>query len=132
MSFPIGAIFGLGEKLIDRLWPDPEQRDKALLELRRLEQSGELAQIAVNLEEAKSESLFVAGWRPFVGWVCASAFAYHYVLVAFIEYIISMFAPETPAPPQIDLADMLPVLLGMLGLGGLRTYEKATGTNKNR
>ena len=129
---PLTAVFGIGEKLIDRLWPDPEQREKARLALRELEQEGALAQIAVNLAEAKNENLFVAGWRPFVGWVCASALAYTYVAQPFMIFVSVSYGQDLSGLPQLDLTTMLPVLLGMLGLGGLRTYEKRTGTNKNR
>lgn len=70
---PISAALDIGGKLIDRLWPDPAERDRARLELLRMQQAGELAQISVNTEEARSASLFVSGWRPAVGWCCVAA-----------------------------------------------------------
>ena len=133
MAFdPITAAFGIGEKLIERLWPNPKDREEAMLKLEQLRQQGDLAQIAVNLAEAKSESLFVAGWRPFVGWVCASALAYTYVAQPFMIFVSVSYGRDLTGLPELDLTTMLPVLLGMLGLGGLRTYEKRTGTNMNR
>ena len=89
-------------------------------------------QLAINLQESKSESIFVSGWRPCVGWVCALALAYHYIIIAFLDYFIKLFAPETPALPEIDINALYPLLLGMLGIGGARTLEKMNGVNKNR
>ena len=85
MAFdPISAALDIGGKLIDRLWPDPTQAAQAKLELFKLQQSGELAQITGQLEinkaEAQHSSVFVAGWRPFIGWVCGSALAYQYLI----------------------------------------------------
>ena len=81
MAFdPISAALDIGGKLIDRLWPDPTQAAAAKLELLKLQQSGELQQITGQLEinkvEAANPSVFVSGWRPFIGWVCGTALAY--------------------------------------------------------
>jgi plasmid replication initiation protein len=78
---PVTAALDIGGKLIDRLWPDPAQRDLAKLELLKMQQMGELAQITVNQEEAKSGSTFVAGWRPSIGWVCSLACAWNWILL---------------------------------------------------
>ena len=88
---PVTAMLDIGGKVIDRLFPDPSQAASAKLELIRLQQTGELAQLSADLEMAKGQmttnqaeaansSVFVAGWRPFVGWVCGAAFAYKFVL----------------------------------------------------
>src|SRR5678815_1678715 len=88
MSFdPLTAGLDFAGKVLDKVFPDPQQRAEAQLKLVELQQSGELAQIAVNQEEAKSNSLFVAGWRPAVGWTCALAFAYHLILQPLISFI---------------------------------------------
>ena len=76
---PVTAALDIGGKLIDRLWPDPAQRDQAKLALLQMQQSGELAQIEVNREEARNPSVFVSGWRPFIGWVCGSACAWNWL-----------------------------------------------------
>lgn len=83
-----------------------------------------LAQIKLNTEEAKSSSMFVAGWRPFVGWTCALAMAFNFLIVPVLMAAGLSFVP-------LDLSVMLPVLLGMLGIGGLRTMEKYHGTHRN-
>lgn len=120
----IGAVLGIGEKLIDRLIPDPIKKQEALLALKEMEQRGELAQIAVNLEEAKHPSLFVSGWRPFIGWVCGSAFAYNYIVQPFFGFVVAVFSWEYPPLPSLDISQMTTVLMGMLGLAGMRSYEK--------
>lgn len=94
----------------------------------------QMAQIAVNQAEAASANWFVAGWRPAVGWICAVAFGYSYVLYPFMEFAIKVVHPsiDLSGMPKLDLSDMMPVLLGMLGLGTMRTYEKRTNTEANR
>jgi len=128
---PISAALGLGGKLIDRLWPDPAQADAAKLELLKLQQSGELAQITGQLEinkaEAASSSLLVAGWRPFIGWICGAALAYTFIAYPLLLWATAAWWPDIK-PPTLGTGDMLfELLLGMLGLGGLRTFEKVKG-----
>jgi Holin of 3TMs, for gene-transfer release len=121
---PISAALNLGGKLIDRFLPDPAVANAAKLELLKMQQSGELAQLtgqmAINQEEAKSSSLFVAGWRPYIGWICGTGLGYQFlvypILVAFI-----------PKIQQLDIGTLLTLLAGMLGMGVLRTQEKLAG-----
>ncbi|TDI62818.1 MAG: hypothetical protein E2O89_07095 [Alphaproteobacteria bacterium] len=127
-----GGLFSLGEEIIKRVWPDPSQQQEALLELKKLEQQGELAQLAVNFQEAQHESLLVAGWRPFVGWVCGLAFAYTFILQPFMSFFAVLAGADLTNLPELDIGTMIPVLMGMLGLGWLRTQEKKDGVNKNR
>ena len=81
---PISALLDVGSKVIDRVWPDPAQAASAKLELMKLQQSGELAQIAgqmdINKVEAANPSVFVSGWRPGIGWVCGAGFAVQFVV----------------------------------------------------
>lgn len=130
MSDPISAALDIGGKLIDRLWPDPAQRDAAKLELLKLQQSGDLAiitgQLEVNKEEAKSASVFVSGWRPFIGWVCGMACAWNWIGLPVVKAGLLVAGHSLDLRPA-DLTEMLPVLMGMLGLGGLRTIEKLNG-----
>ncbi len=131
----IGALAGPLMGLIDDLFTSDEEREAAKLKLLQMEQNGELAQIAVNMQEAKSENVFISGWRPAVGWTCTAAFAYAFVLqpfAAFIALVSGMDPALLEALPDLDIGAMMPVLLGMLGLGAMRTYEKKSGTNKNR
>lgn len=86
-----------------------------------------LAQLAVNTEEAKSEKLFISGWRPAVGWVCAVAFGYSFVLQPFLVFGLTALKWEAPPLPAIDMGPLMAVLGGILGLGGLRTVEKVKG-----
>ena len=83
-----------------------------------------LAQIEVNKAEAASGSFFKGGWRPFVGWVCAVAFAYHFVIQPLLIFIFSYIGIEPPDLPEFQMNTLLTVLGGLLGIGGLRTYEK--------
>ena len=131
-SILAGGLLSLGEAIVRRVWTDPAEQQQALLALRKLEQDGELAQLAVNLVEARHESLFVAGWRPFVGWVCGLSFGYTFVLQPFMAFIAVAFGADLAPLPQLDIGMMIPVLMGMLGLGWLRTQEKKEGVNKNR
>ncbi len=121
-------------RLLDKIIPDPEARAKAQLELLRSEREFNLkelelaltsdsAQSAVNQEEAKNASLFVSGWRPFIGWVCGTAFAYHYVLQPLLIFALAVQGRKIDLP-AFPMETLLTVLLGMLGLGGMRTYEK--------
>lgn len=124
MAFdPITAGLDFAGKLLDKLFPDPVQRAAAQIQLLQLQQSGELAQIAVNQEEAKNENLFVSGWRPAVGWTCAAAFAYHLILQPLISFIASGMG-YTITLPVFDNALLSDTLFGMLGIGSLRTVEK--------
>lgn len=134
MSFdPITAALDIGGKLIDRLFPNPAQRDAAKLELLRMQQAGELAgmtaQTEINKAEAGNSSLFVAGWRPWIGWVCGMAFAWNWIGLPVTSLILGV-AGKTIAVGPADLSEMMPVLLGMLGLGALRTVEKVKGVAK--
>ena len=127
---PLTAILDIGSKVIDRLWPDPVQRDAAKLELFKLQQAGELqmmiGQLEINKEEAKSPSMFVSGWRPFIGWVCGAACAWNWIGLKMALFIAAYFGKDLQLAPA-DIGEMMPVLMGMLGLGGLRTFEKLQG-----
>lgn len=98
------------------------------LQLATLQQQLELAQAQTNTEEASSRSLFIGGWRPAVGWSCAAAFCYAFIVAPFSTWIATLTGHPVPLP-TLDLSQMMPVLLGMLGLGGLRTYEKVRGVS---
>lgn len=93
------------------------------LETQRLIAEQMKGQMEVNAEEARHQSLFVAGWRPFVGWVCGMAFAYHFLIQPFLIFLMEIFN-KTIEMPYFDMTTLTTVLMGMLGLGVLRTYEK--------
>ena len=127
---PVTALLDIGGKVIDRLWPDPVQAAQAKLELIKLQQSGELTQIAGQLEinkaEAGNPNPFTSGWRPFIGWVCGAGFALQFVIGPLGEWV-SMLMGHPVKFPQMDLGTMMPLLFGMLGLGAYRTAEKMRG-----
>ena len=127
---PISAALDLGNTIINKIFPDPTQANQAKLELLKLQQSGELAtmtaQTDINKEEAKSTSLFVSGWRPFVGWICGSAFALHYLIIPIANFIL-VATGNKEVILSFDMQTLLTLLMGLLGLGGYRTYEKVQG-----
>lgn len=131
----IGSVADLAGKIIDRVWTDPAEAAKQKLEVYKAEQAGVLADVQsfwtnlkdqadINKVEAASTRLFVAGWRPFVGWVCGLSLAYKYMLHPFLILIFKVSGFDVSGLPEIDDSTMTPILLGMLGLGGLRTWEK--------
>ena len=127
---PVSALLELGGKVIDRVWPDPEKAAAAKLELLKMQQSGELAQMAgqmeINKVEAASSSIFVSGWRPFIGWVCGSGFAIQFVIGPLAEWVSAVYGHPVKFP-AMDMGTMMPLLAGMLGLGVMRTAEKING-----
>lgn len=136
MAFPLLDLLSIGSKLIDKLIPDPAAKAAAQLELVKLQQTGELAalasdtqlaqgQLEINKIEAANSSLFVSGGRPALMWLIVLILATNYLVVPMLAWL----APLTHLPPpgRLDIGELYPVLLGMLGLGGMRSYEKAKG-----
>jgi hypothetical protein len=123
----IDKLIGPISALLDKIIPDADERSRLSHEIATLaeRQAHEIAkaQIAVNKEEAASHSMFVSGWRPAVGWVCTLGLATNYLFVPVCNFLLTLNESPITVPP-LDLSEMMPVLLGMLGLGGLRTYEK--------
>jgi len=139
---PLELLVGIGSKVIDRLFPDPIQKANAQLELFKLQQSGELAELAAtvtlatnqsdtNKVEAANPNTLVSGWRPFIGWVCGTAlFTYYvpYCLVATVIWAIHCWQTKTLSPrPDLGIADLLGLVTSMLGVASLRTAEKFKG-----
>ena len=127
---PVTAVLDIGGKLIDRMWPDPAQAATAKLELIKLQQSGDLAQMTGQLEinkiEAASSSTFVSGWRPAIGWVCALALLYQYLARPLAVAIFAAVGHPLPVMPGLD-ENLWQLMMAMLGMGGLRTFEKVQG-----
>ena len=121
-------------KLLDKVIEDKDQKAKLAHELAtmadKLAHEQNLAQIQVNREEASSGSLFKGGWRPFVGWVCGVAFCYHFILQPVIIFVVAIIGVNIPDLPEFQMNTLLTVLGGLLGIGGLRTYEKQKGLTK--
>lgn len=121
---PLTAGLDLAKTVVNTLFPDKTEAEKQQLAAAVTLVQG---QLAVNQAEATNPSIFVAGWRPFIGWVCGAALVYHYIARPMLPWLLALFGqPVVPIPP-LDMGDLITILLGMLGLGGLRTYEKKQG-----
>jgi len=126
----VGPVTGLLDKFIE----DKDQKSALAHEIatmgERHVQESLLAQLEINKAEAASGSLFKGGWRPFVGWICGFALLYHFILSPMIIFIITLTGATIPPLPEFDMGSLMTVLLGMLGIGGLRTFEKQKGLTK--
>ena len=127
---PIDALLTLGSSLIDKFFPDKTQAETAKAQLLQMQVSGELAQMAGQLEinkvEAANANLFVSGWRPAIGWVCAMALAYQYLIRPLLSWATIAAGYNFPVLPGLD-DNLWQLMMGMLGMGGLRTFEKVSG-----
>tara|TARA_R100000654_G_scaffold2429_1_gene9077 strand:+ start:164 stop:559 length:396 start_codon:yes stop_codon:yes gene_type:complete len=128
------ALIGPVTGLLDKFIPDADQKAKLAHEIATMSekhtQEALLAQLEINKAEAQSGSLFKGGWRPAVGWTCAIAFLYHFILKDLIIFGCAIAGVELPIMPDFDMGTLLTVLGGMLGIGTLRTYEKQKGLTK--
>ncbi len=128
----VSLVMNLGIKpLLDKFFPDAQQRVEAEQFITKQLASLNNAQVSVNLKEAENPRLFISGWRPFIGWVCGGGFAYAVVGKDILNWIVNLLngiwgytIPPLPAP---DLTLMFEVLIGLLGLGGYRSWEKING-----
>lgn len=128
----LGSIFEIGKTLLDRFVPDPEKKAAAEMEMIKMAADGELkqviAQLEINAREAQHASVFVAGWRPFFGWAGGVGFLYAVILQPMLTWYGA--TKGWAAPPELNLDLLWVVVTGMLGIGGLRTFEKAKGVTK--
>ena len=131
----ISSLAGPVESIIGKFVQDKDQKAALAHEIATLaeKQANEqaLAQIEVNKVEAAHQSLFIAGWRPSIGWVCSLAMILNFILIPFINLGLD-FAQMGIQLDLIEMETMMPVLLGMLGLGGMRTAEKLKGVQRER
>ena len=129
----IPGLLPLVGDVLDRFFPDKEKAEQAKREIESQFTSHlariDLAQLEVNKEEAKSRNVFIAGWRPFIGWTCGLALCWTYILQPIAQFVLAQTGHLIDLP-GLDMSTMMPVLLGMLGLGGLRTWEKQKGVTK--
>lgn len=123
-----GILESVGKLAGDLITTDKELAELAL-RAQELDQKLDLAQIDVNKAEAASASVFVAGWRPFIGWVCGAACAWNWLGLPLSSFLLAACGHPVNFTPA-DLSEMWPLLLGMLGIGGLRTFEKVKGVTK--
>lgn len=120
---PITAGLDLAGTVINKLWPDKSEQERAQLAAAVAIVQG---QIDINKAEAASPSAFTSGWRPAIGWVCAAALAFQYVGRPLLAWGGIVSGHPLPPLPGID-DNLWQLMLGMLGLGGLRTFEKTKG-----
>ena len=134
MALPILGLAKVAGEIVDQLWTSDEEKDEARFKREALKAKLESAVLqevhATNRAEATHRSIFVAGWRPYIGWTCGTALAYHFLAHPLIAWAVAIWAPHITPPPDIDVAALYPLLMGMLGLGAVRTYEKVKGAAK--
>ena len=128
------------EKLVDRLVPDKNKRAEAQEEIEKLlvnvHKTAIEGNLAINQQEAAHRSIWVAGWRPGIGWTCAVAFFYSFVAQPFLSWGLAVYSQFNELPfdpstlPSLDTGPLFSVMMGMLGLGSLRTFEKLKGISK--
>jgi hypothetical protein len=130
----IEALIGPVMGLLDKIIPDPTEKARLAHEIATLaeRQAHEIAkaQIEVNNTEASSSSMFVAGWRPAVGWICAVGLGFNFICVPIGNFVLAVNG-STIVIPALDVSEMMPVLMGMLGLGAYRTFEKTRGVARS-
>jgi hypothetical protein len=129
----LGSLVQPVTGLLDKFIEDKDQKNQLAHEISTMAErhAQELAkgQLEINKAEAQSRNVFIAGWRPFIGWTCGVAMAYNYVVHPILIFTLAQFN-YLVAIPALDLSEMMPVLMGMLGLGGLRSFEKYKGISK--
>ena len=138
---PFTAAMNLGKEVIERIWPDPTQRAEQLFKLQKLEQDGNLSalhshvslmlgQLSVNAKEAEHKSIFVSGWRPYIGWICGFVLFFNYIVIYLIELGLR-FVDGVSAPPPMDMTQLMPIIMGMLGIAGMRSFDKKNKVETN-
>lgn len=131
-SDPISAIANVADTVLTRVLPDKPAQEAAKLELAKMQLSGELTsvtdQLQVNATEAASKSTFVAGWRPFIGWICGAGLGYEFIFRPLLTFVAASFGSHIVAP-DLDMSSLNQLLFGMLGLASMRTVEKIKGVN---
>ena len=131
-SDPISAIANVADTVLTRVLPDKPAQEAAKMELAKMQLSGELTsvtdQLQVNATEAASKSTFVAGWRPFIGWICGAGLSYEFIFRPLLTFVAASFGSHIVAP-DLDMSSLNQLLFGMLGLASMRTVEKIKGVN---
>jgi hypothetical protein len=126
-----GLTGGIMEGL-DALFTSDEEREKVKLEVMKTLQQPHILQAMTNIEEAKHKSIFVAGWRPAVGWVAVTGLAYHFLVFPFAGLITRFIDPSITLPEIGNAGELMTLVLSLLGLGAMRTYEKRQGVSREK
>jgi len=119
----LGALSDLATTAINKIWPDKSEAEKQQLAAAVMVVQG---QLDINKVEASNPSTFVSGWRPFIGWVCGLGCAWNWIGLPVLKAALTFWGHPVELSPA-NLSEMMPVLMGMLGLGALRTVEKIKG-----
>ena len=131
----IDQLIGPITSLLDKFIEDKDQKARLAHDVATMAQkhAQELAkaQLDVNKVEAAHKSMFVAGWRPAVGWVCCLGLASNYLFIPMANFVL-VISNSGVTVPSLDLSGMMPVLMGMLGLGAMRSYEKTKGVSREK
>ena len=125
----IEALIKPVARILDKFIPDKDLKEKLEHEIKLEIQKANIAQIEVNKAEAAHRTVFVAGWRPFIGWTCGLALAYHFILQPIIVFTMSVNGLDYDLP-EFDMGSLMTIVLGLLGLGGMRSFEKLKGLTK--
>jgi hypothetical protein len=128
----LGPVLEIGRSILERFIPDPAKKAEAEMEILRMAADGELkqviAQLEINAKEAAHPSVWVSGWRPYYGWVGGTGFGYAVLLQPLLAWAARI--KGWPEPPVLDTELLMVVVGGLLGIGGLRTFEKRKGVAK--
>lgn len=124
----VSAVDAVGNAF-DKLFTSDEERANAEMVMAKLRQAPHMLQAEINRVEASHRSIFVAGWRPFIGWVCGVGFLWAFVGQPVFEWSVALAGSDIN-PPSVPSENMLELVMALLGLGGLRTYEKLSGRAK--
>ena len=125
----IEALIKPVARILDKFIPDKDLKEKLEHEIKLEIQKANIAQIEVNKAEAAHRTVFVAGWRPFIGGTCGLALAYHFILQPIIVFTMSVNGLDYDLP-EFDMGSLMTIVLGLLGLGGMRSFEKLKGLTK--
>ena len=137
---PITALLDIGRTALDKFVANPQAKAEALFKLQELaaKQDSEqlqaqvqliIAQTEINKIEASSSDRFVSGWRPFVGWVCGTALAYQFIAEPILRFIAQVVFKYGGTFPVLQLGELNTILIGLLGLGAMRSFDKSKGTS---
>ena len=130
----IGSWLGIGKeitqpvdaigKAFDKIFTSDEEKLQAAFVLEKMRQQPQILQIEINKIEAAHRSVFVAGWRPAIGWICGTSLAWHFVGYPLASFVVSVISPALILPPLGNADDLMTLVIALLGLGGFRTVEK--------
>lgn len=146
---PISSLFSLGKAALERIWPNPKERDEHLRKLEEIRERGDqaelgayvkviTAQLKINAIEAAHPSLFVSGWRPFIGWAGGASMVFSGLVHPFLCWLITLLKAfdlipkEVEPPPLIESGVLVSIVTGMLGVGAMRSHDKSKGVDTKR